>query len=91
MKVISSSSNELPKVGVISTSSVSANVLWQRGKNSDAEKRAWGWMIVAVLLVIAASLVIMRANVYEPTEADKYAIIEDIIEGKEEEDRLSDY
>lgn len=91
MKVISSSSKELPKVGIISTSSVSANVLWQRGKNSDAEKRAWGWMIVAVMLVIAASLVIMRANVYEPTEADKYAIIEDIIEGKENDDRLSDY
>jgi hypothetical protein len=77
---------------IISTSSVSANVLWQRGKNADAEKRAWAWMIVAVLLVIAASLIIMRANVYEPTEADKYAIIEDIIEGKDDaNDRLSDY
>ena len=86
-----SAKDEHVSAQMISTSSVGANVLWQRGANADAEKRAWAWMIVAVLLVIVASLVIMRANVYEPTEADKYAIIEDIIEGKEDEDRLSDY
>lgn len=90
IRAVTEEKKSIEKNEIISTSSVSANVLWQRGKNADAEKRAWAWMIVAVLLVIAASLIIMRANVYEPTEADKYAIIEDIIEGKED-DRLSDY
>jgi hypothetical protein len=73
------------------TSSFGANVLWQRGKSSDAETRAWGWMIVAALLVIVASVIIMRANIYKPTEADKYAIIEDIIEGVEEDQQMGDY
>lgn len=90
-KFISADTRTAPKHEIISTTSVSANVLWQRGRDKEAEKRAWGWMIVAVLLVIVATVVIMRANIYEPTEADKYAIIEDIIEGKEEQQRLGDY
>ena len=90
-KFISADSHTLPKQELISTTSIGANVLWQRGADRDAEKRAWGWMIVAVLLVIFATVIIMRANVYEPTEADKYAIIEEIIEEKEDEERLGDY
>ena len=43
-------------------------------------------MISSVLLVIFASVIVMRANVEEPNEADKYAIIEDIIEGVHEDD-----
>lgn len=92
MSVKKSTSTRTLKEQLAATSSVTANVLFQRGRDSDAEKRAWGWMITAILLVIAASVIIMRANIYEPTEADKYAIIEDIIEGKDDKnDRLSDY
>ena len=72
------------------SSSVGASVIWQRKIEENAAKDAWAWMIFALLLVIAAGVIIAKTNVSEPSEADKYAIIEDIIESKED-DRLGDY
>lgn len=89
--LIESKSEVSSKNDLLATTSVGANILWQRGRDAQAEKHAWEWMIVALSLVTVASVMIFRANVYEPTEADKFAIIEDIIEGKEDDDRLSDY
>jgi hypothetical protein len=87
------SESEASSMRDASSSAVAANVLWQRGRDQAAEKRAWTWMLFAVILVIVATVIIMRANVETPSEADKYAIIEDIIEGKEDvaRDRLGDY
>jgi hypothetical protein len=73
------------RIAPASTTDAGANIIWQRNVDQAMEKRAWGWMISLILLVILASIIIMRTNVSEPTEADKYAIIEDIIEGAEEE------
>lgn len=86
-----SETSAVSKQNQMASTTVGANVLWQRGKDAEAEKHAWQWMIVAITLTTVASVMILRANVYEPTEADKYAIIEDIIESREDDDRLSDY
>ncbi len=75
-----------------STSTQTANVLWERGTDKKEQQHAWAMIMLAVLLVIAAAIFVMRKEEYQPTEADKYAIIEDIIEGKDDKnDRLSDY
>ena len=46
------------------------------------------WISLAIGLFIIATIIIMRAEVGEPTDADQYAIIEDIIEGDEEDARI---
>ena len=74
------------KKSLTPSSTIAANVLWQRPQDQNAAKHAWVWMISSVLLVIFASVIVMRANVEEPNEADKYAIIEDIIERVHEDD-----
>lgn len=64
-------------------------VLWQRPGVSPQfstlpNSMQWLFVVLGVLSIILAAYIIARSRVDEATAADEYAIIEDIIEGKED-------
>ena len=71
----------------ISTSTVVANVLWEK-QESGVNGTMLLWISLAITLFIIATIIIMRTEVGEPSDADTYAIIEDIIEGDEEDAKI---
>ncbi len=66
---------------------VAANILWEK-QDSGVNGTMLLWMGVAIALFIIATVIIMHSEVEKPTDADQYAIIEDIIEGDEEDARI---
>lgn len=72
---------------IATTSDVAANVLWEK-QDSGVSGTMLLWMTMAISLFVIATLIIMRAEVAKPTDADQYAIIEDIIEGDEEDAKM---
>ena len=71
----------------IATSAVAANVLWEK-QDSGVNGTMLLWVSLAIMLFIVATIIIMRAEVAQPSDADQYAIIEDIIEGDEEDAKI---
>lgn len=64
-----------------------ATVLWSREEpipSDRALRNEWILVGVGIILVVGAGFLLMRSHAAEPTEAEEYAIIEDIIEGKED-------
>ncbi len=64
-------------------------VLWQRKGVSPkfltlSDAVQWVLVILGILSIILAAYIIARSRVDEATAADEYAIIEDIIEGKDD-------
>lgn len=64
-------------------------VLWQRQGVSPqfltlSGSMQWLFVVLGILSIILAAYIIMRSRVDEATAADEYAIIEDIIEGRED-------
>ena len=73
-------------------------VLWQKGQKDAPEfgqgastlgyniggGMKWVFIMLTLLLIVFAGFVISRSHVDEVTIADEYAIIEDIIEGKDD-------
>ena len=72
---------------IATTSDIMANVLWEK-QDSGVSGTMLLWMTTAISLFIVATLIIMRAEVAQPSDADQYAIIEDIIEGDEEDAKI---
>ncbi len=79
------------------TSTAAATVLWQHegakyantagflGYDTSTVRSAF-FVILGIILVVLAWFIIVRSRVDEATAADEYAIIEDIIEGKDDHD-----
>ena len=72
---------------IATTTNVAANVLWEK-QDSGVNGTMLLWVSLAIMLFIVATIIIMRAEVAQPSDADQYAIIEDIIEGDEEDAKI---
>lgn len=77
----------IPVAHIATGTNVAANVLWEK-QDSSVNGTMLLWIAMALSLFIIATLIIMRAEVAEPSDADQYAIIEDIIEGDEEDAKM---
>ena len=72
---------------IATASDVTASVLWEK-QDSSVNGTVLLWMVLAIVLFIVATLIIMRTEVAQPSDADQYAIIEDIIEGDEDDAKI---
>jgi len=79
MKVVS---EQTESAGLVKEAS--AAVLWGGGNEKTGTRDGMTWLYGGIALLLSiAILLIVRSHASIPTEAEEYAIIEDIIEGKD--------